>query len=247
MADEKKQPDASKDASKGAKDTKAQDTQPLTPDEKTKQPGDKVKQIEELVKQKDKKIADLEADLKWARSDFENFRKSNERRMDVEKEALQGKLMRDLLPFFDTFDKAMQTAKDIADQDGGMSDSLKKFFGGLDGLYKNLNDILESRKLKRMNALGKKFDYNYHEVMMQVEDPNLPEDMIVQEIQQGWLLNGKVLRPAMVAVSKKPAVKETEKPDAACDPADAAPPAANDEPDEEPDAGAGDAHTEFED
>ncbi len=220
MADEKKQPNASKDASKGAKDAKAQDPQALTPDEKIKQAADKVKQFEELIKQKEKKIADLETDLKWARSDFENFRKANDRRMVGEKEAMEGKLMRDLLPFFDTCDKAMLTAKEITDQDGGMSETLKKFFGGLAGLYKNLNDILESRKLKRMTTLGKKFDYNYHEVVLQVEDPNLPEDTVVQEIQQGWLLNGKVLRPAMVAVSRKPA-KKPEPPIVGCEPAPA--------------------------
>jgi molecular chaperone GrpE len=223
MVDEKKKADAVKDTSKDPKDAKGQNPQPLALEDNAKQAGDKIKQLEDALKQKDKKIADLETDLKWARSDFDNFRKSTERRMDSDKEAMQGKLMRDLLPFFDTFDKAIQTAKDIADQNGGMSDSLKKFFGGLAGLYKSLNDILESRKLKRMNALGKKFDYNYHEVMMQVEDPNLPEDTIVQEIQQGWLLNGKVLRPAMVAVSRKPAKKGAEPPAEACNPADGAP------------------------
>ncbi|MEX2684801.1 MAG: nucleotide exchange factor GrpE [Candidatus Sigynarchaeota archaeon] len=216
MADGKKS-EANLEASKDEKDAK----NPKVQDQQAPKPEEKIKQLEELIKQKDKKITDLESDLKWARADFDNFRKSTDRRMDIEKEAMLGKLMKDLLPFFDTFDKAMQTAKNIVDQDGGMSDTLKKFFGGLEGLYKNLNDILETRNLKRMNALGKKFDYNYHEVMAQVEDANLPEDTIVQVIQQGWLLNGKVLRPAMVAVSRKPVKIETPEPATACNPPDA--------------------------
>ncbi|MBN2151103.1 MAG: nucleotide exchange factor GrpE [Candidatus Lokiarchaeota archaeon] len=214
MADDEQKAAASKAAPKageGAKETAACSPPPPSPEER-------IKGLEDLLKQRDKKIGELEADLKWARADFENYRKSTERRMDADKEAMHGRLMKDFLPFFDTFDKAMQAAKDIADQNGGMSDPLKKFFGGLSSLYKGLNDLLASRNLKRIDPLGKKFDYNYHEVMMQAEDPALPEDTVVQVIQQGWLLNGKVLRPAMVAVSRKPA-KKAEVPAADIEPA----------------------------
>nr|MDO8083521.1 nucleotide exchange factor GrpE [Candidatus Sigynarchaeum springense] len=242
MADGKKS-EANNDASKDGKDAKDAKN-PKAQDQQAPKPEEKIKQLEELLKQKDKKITELESDLKWARADFDNFRKSTERRMDVEKEAMNGKLMKDLLPFFDTFDKAIQAAKEIVDQDGGMSDTLKKFFGGLESLYKNLNDILETRNLKRMSPLGKKFDYNYHEVMAQVEDASLPEDTIVQVIQQGWLLNGKVLRPAMVAVSRKPAKAETPPPETACNPPDATGQGLSSEAMKKKDPGTGNIHTD---
>ncbi|HME53099.1 MAG TPA: nucleotide exchange factor GrpE [Candidatus Lokiarchaeia archaeon] len=155
------------------------------------------------LKAKDKRIAELENEIKWARADFDNFRKSMENRLESEKESMQARILRDFLPFFDTFDRAMQAASDLVETNQDMDDVLKGFFGGLDGLYKNLNGLIEAKKLKRIDALGKKFDYNYHEVSLQVEDDSVEDGTILQEIQKGWLYNGKVLRPAMVAVSKK--------------------------------------------
>ena len=160
---------------------------------------------EAQLKAKDKRIADLENELKWARADFDNFRKSMESRLDSEKETMQARILKDFLPFFDTFDRAMQAASEIVEKNQDMDDALKGFFNGFDGLYKNLNGLIESKKLKRIDALGKRFDYNYHEVSLQVEDDSVEEGTILQEIQKGWLYNGKVLRPAMVVVSKKPA------------------------------------------
>lgn len=200
-------------ASTGKEEPKdAKKTEPASEsEEKIKKLAEKQKQLEEQLKAKDKKISDLESDLKWSRADFDNFRKSTEKHMDADREAMQAKLLKDFLPFFDTFDKAMRAASDIQQKSPDLNNGLKQFFGGLEGLYKNLNAILDAKKLKRIDALGKKFDYNYHEVSLQIEDEQLDEDTVVQEIQKGWLLNGKVLRPAMVAVSKKP-VKKTPEP-----------------------------------
>ena len=159
------------------------------------------------LKSKEKRIADLENELKWARADFDNFRKSMENHMESEKESMQARILKDFLPFFDTFDKAKQTAEEIVESNQGMDDALKGFFNGFEGIYKNLNGLIEAKKLKRIDALGKKFDYNYHEVSLQIEDDSVDEGTVLQEIQKGWLYNGKVLRPAMVAVSKRSAAQ----------------------------------------
>lgn len=170
----------------------------------------KLETLETALKEKDKRIAELESDVKWARADFENYRKGVEKRADADRENMRARILKDFLPFLDTFDKAMAVKRDL-----GLLDSpepVKKFLGGLESLYKNLNTILDSQKLQRMESLGKRFDYNLHEVAMQVEDATRDEDTIVHEVQQGWLLGGKVLRPAMVGVTKKPAP-----PPAACE------------------------------
>lgn len=166
--------------------------------------------LEVQLKAKDKRITDLESELKWAKADFDNFRKSMESRLDSEKESIQARILKDFLPFFDTFDRAMQAASEIMDKNQEMDDMLKSFFNGFDGLYKNLNGLIESKKLKRIDALGKKFDYNYHEVSLQIQDDFVEDGTVLQEIQKGWLYNGKVLRPAMVAVSKNSAAQTSE-------------------------------------
>ncbi len=173
---------------------------------------ERIKQLEAELLAKTKQIKTLEDDLKWNRSDFENYRKSIEKRLDSEKQNILAKLLKDFLPFFDAFDKGMESARALL-ANPGLAEPVKKFLGGLESLQKNLNGILEARKIKRMEVLGKPFDYNYHEVMMQVEDENLVEDTIIHEVQRGWLIDGKVLRPAMVNVSKKPAKPEAEPPD----------------------------------
>jgi molecular chaperone GrpE len=174
--------------------------------------------VEAQLKAKEQKIQELESELKWAKADFDNFRKATEKRLEGEKENILARVLKDFLPFFDAFDKAIDASKDIAIDDS--IEEMKKYVAGVEGLYRSLNAILDAKKLKRMSVVGKPFDYNTAEVMMRVVNDDLPEDTVVQEVQKGWMLNGKVLRHAAVAVSQKSAPlepgPETE-PEAPCE------------------------------
>ncbi|MFX0098566.1 MAG: nucleotide exchange factor GrpE [Candidatus Hodarchaeota archaeon] len=181
------------------------------PQDTSSQEYKKIEELEAIIKKKDKEIAKLEDDLKWNQSDFENYRKNTEKRMDTERIHIRAKELKDFLSFFDSFDQAIQLGSLMLEKND-LPEEIRTYLKGLKGLSKNLEGILESKKLKRIEALGKKFDYDFHEVAMSVEDKNLEEDTIVKEIQKGWLLDGKVLRPTMVAVSKHPPKKETEQP-----------------------------------
>lgn len=171
---------------------------------------EKIQELKAIIKKKDKEIADLQDDLKWNRADFENYRKTMEKRMDSDRLHLRAKGLKDFLSFFDSFDQAIQLSSLLLEKDD-LPKEVNTFLKGLMGLNKNLNGILKSKNLKRIDALGEKFDYNLHEVTMSIEDENLEEDTVVKEVQKGWLLDGKVLRPTMVAVSKKPPEKEGKK------------------------------------
>ncbi|MHA1683684.1 MAG: nucleotide exchange factor GrpE [Promethearchaeota archaeon] len=168
-----------------------------------------IKDLEDKLKKKDEKIKELEEDIKWKQSDLENYRKSVEKRMDKERLSMKGKILKDFLPFFDAFDKAIPAIEEIKNDDS-LPDKYKKIIGGIEGLYKNLEGILTSKGMKRMEVVGKPFDYNYHEVVFQLENPDVEEDTVVQEVQKGWLLDGKVLKPACVAVSKHPPKNEID-------------------------------------
>ncbi|MHA1371978.1 MAG: nucleotide exchange factor GrpE [Promethearchaeota archaeon] len=171
---------------------------------------EEIQDLKNRLADANKKIDELISDLKWKQAEFENYRKAQEKNLVRERESMVAKIYKDMLPFFDTFDKAVESATTLL-EDSEIDSKTKGFLEGFLGLYKNLNSILESKNIKRMDCLGKAFDYNYHEVMMQIEDEDHEEDTIVQEIQKGWLINNKVLRPARVVISKKPQKEENGK------------------------------------
>jgi molecular chaperone GrpE len=128
-----------------------------------------------------------------AQADFDNFR----RRTIKEKEELgqyaSMKLLGQLLPVVDNFDRAIAAASGASDYD-----SLVK---GVDMIFRQLEQTLEQEGLKAMNVVGEPFNPEFHQAIMQVESEEHEEGIIVEEVQKGYMLKDKVLRPAMVKVS----------------------------------------------
>ena len=142
-------------------------------------------------------IARLEAEkqeseerLKRLQADFENFR----RRTRQEKEELaavvtQG-LLTDMLPLLDNFQRAMAAeAKDI-----------ESFKQGVEMIYKQFQDALAKNGLEVIDTTDAKFDPNFHQAVMRVQDPEKEDDTIAAELQKGYMAKGRVLRPSMVQV-----------------------------------------------
>jgi molecular chaperone GrpE len=77
------------------------------------------------------------------------------------------------------------------------------FLKGVEMILAHLHDLLKTNGVSVIEAQGKIFDPHYHEALMQVEKNDLPENTIIEELQKGYLLNGKVIRTAKVKVSKK--------------------------------------------
>ncbi|MNZ63950.1 heat shock protein GrpE [compost metagenome] len=126
-------------------------------------------------------------------ADFDNFR----RRTMKEKEELgqyaSMKLIGELLPVVDNFERAAAASALNSDYD-----SLVK---GLDMIFRQLVQTLEQEGLKAMNVVGEPFNPEFHQAVMQVESDEHEEGIIVEEMQKGYMLKEKVLRPAMVKVS----------------------------------------------
>lgn len=129
-----------------------------------------------------------------AQADFDNFR----RRTLKEKEELgqyaSMKLIGELLPVVDNFDRAIEAAK----SGGGEADSFSK---GIDMIFRQLVGVLEQEGLKQLETVGQPFNPDYHQAIMQVESEEHEEGIVVEEVQKGYMLKDKVLRPAMVKVS----------------------------------------------
>lgn len=129
-----------------------------------------------------------------AQADFDNFR----RRTLKEKEDLAKfasmKLVSDLVPVLDNFERAIAT--NTADS---ATDSFAK---GVDMIYRQFLGVLEQEGLAAMNVVGQPFNPELHQAVMQVESDGYEEGIVVEELQKGYTLKERVLRPAMVKVSK---------------------------------------------
>lgn len=128
--------------------------------------------------------------MKRLQADFENFR----RRTRQEKEELSNMVVqdfiKDLLPMIDNFDRAM--AAEAADG--------AKFQQGVEMIYNQLAEILKNKGLEKIDTTDAKFDPNFHQAVMRVENPDLEDESIAMELQKGYMVKGKVIRPAMVQV-----------------------------------------------
>ncbi len=149
------------------------------------------KEIEELKE----KTAELNDKYLRLYSEFDNFRKrSAKERIELQKSASK-ELIEELLPILDDFERAIK-----AFEEHNLSEEAKK---GIELIYNKLMNTLKKKGLEPMDEIGKPFDTDYHEAITEIPAPS--EDMkgkVVDVIQQGYLLNGKVLRYAKVVVGK---------------------------------------------
>ncbi|WP_334077282.1 nucleotide exchange factor GrpE [Paenibacillus sanfengchensis] len=126
-------------------------------------------------------------------ADFDNFR----RRTLKEKEELgkyaSAKLITELLPVIDNFERALSTTAENAD--------LSSYAKGVDMIFRQLEGILKTEGLTAMEPVGTPFNPEFHQAIMQVESDEYEEGTVVEVVQKGYLLKDKVLRPAMVKVS----------------------------------------------
>ena len=129
-----------------------------------------------------------------ARADFANYK----RRTDEEREKLRGivgeNILSGLLPVVDNFERALQAAQTTQDFD--------KLVGGVGATLRQLQDYLKREGIETIKAEpGDPFDPNFHNAVLRDETTEYPENTLVEELQKGYTLGGRVLRPAMVKVA----------------------------------------------
>lgn len=129
-----------------------------------------------------------------AQADLENFRRRT--RMEQAEAAKYGalSLIEQLLPVIDNFERAMATSDENKDYDALMK--------GIEMIYNQMLHALEQEGLQPIEAVGEKFDPQFHQAVMQVDSEDHEEGIVVEELQKGYILKERVLRPSMVKVSK---------------------------------------------
>ena len=155
------------------------------------------------------KIKELEEKLARTLAEMENQRRRFEKEKDDAFEYGGFSFARESLNLIDNFDRAKQSLEN--DEKIKESDVLKKTLEHLDIVKKDLISIFKKNNIEEIVALDKKLDPNLHQAMMEVEDNNKEPGTIVQEIQKGFKMKDRLLRPSLVAVSKKTEKNEEKK------------------------------------
>ena len=131
--------------------------------------------------------------LQRTQADFENYQKRTQRERESERRYWHGAFALDLLPVIDNLDRAMTAAKQA-----GESGPLVQ---GVGMVQTQLLDMLKRHGITPIDALGKPFDPNLHQAIMQQPSPDHPAQTVIQVLQQGFMIHDRVLRPAGVIVS----------------------------------------------
>ena len=154
----------------------------------------------ELAEQKDKFVR-LQAET-------DNFRKRLSREKDEFSQYANERLFKALIPIFDNFERALEDT----------SNDTKSLKEGLDMILKQFSSFLEKEKVELIKAIGEKFDPAIHEALTSEESDDHEEGTIISQFVKGYTINNRVLRPAQVAVSKKPPANSEKNPNEKEDP-----------------------------
>ncbi len=132
-------------------------------------------------------------------ADNENLRKRTEREVAAAKKYGPFSFVRDLLASLDNLEKAISL---IPENKGEMDETLKNILIGVDMTGREFASVLERHGISKINPEGEKFDYNLHQAMFEVPTNEVEPGTVVQVVQLGYLLHDRLIRPAMVGVSK---------------------------------------------
>ena len=168
--------------------TEFQDDDAIEPDE----PENREEELE-------LKISELKDQLLRAVADSENIRKRSEREKEQTRKFGIANFAKDLLSIADNLGRALDAApknEDIKD------DAIKNFVIGIQMTEQELQKAFDNNNIRKIDPIGEKFDYNFHQAMFEVEETDKEPGVVVQVLQPGYAIDDRILRPAMVGVSK---------------------------------------------
>ena len=176
-------------------------------------PSDQTENKTEVLSKKNElspedKIKDLEDKLTRSYAEMENQRRRFEKEKDDAFEYGGFAFAREALNLIDNLVRSKVSLEN--DETLKNTDALKKTTEHLEVIYKDMISIFKKNNIEEIKSIDQKLDPNFHQAMMEIEDENKEPGIIVQEIQKGFVMKDRLLRPALVAVSKKPTKKEEE-------------------------------------
>lgn len=156
--------------------------------------------VEEQAAETEPGIDELKGQLQRLGADYQNYQKRSLRQIEQTREFAQEHLVRALLPVLDNFEHTL--AK------GGETQDVASVIQGVQIVFDHMVKVLEGEGMVRIEVeVGKVFDPNLHEALLQEESDEQPAQSIMRELMAGYQMNGRTLRPAKVSVAKKPVEK----------------------------------------
>jgi molecular chaperone GrpE len=155
--------------------------------------------LEDRLKEAETKAQENYDRLLRVTAEFENYKKRMDREMNEFRKFANDSIVKDILPTVDNLQRALESSA------GNDKDMVEAMRAGVEMTLKGLMEALEKYAVLPIESVGKPFDPNFHHAVMQEESREHGENMVSQELQKGYLMNDRLLRPAMVVVSKKPA------------------------------------------
>ncbi|MDC1357197.1 nucleotide exchange factor GrpE [Pseudomonadota bacterium] len=154
------------------------------------------------------KIEELKDQLMRTLAESENLRKRTIKEIDQAKKYSHISFVRDLVSSVDNFKRALDS---LPEDKAELPEPIKNLIIGLEIVEKEINSTFEKHNLKQILPLGEKFDYNFHQAMFEVPTNETEPGTVVEVSQKGYLLYDRLVRPAMVGISKKIENNDLEK------------------------------------
>jgi molecular chaperone GrpE len=161
----------------------------------------------ELRKAKESSESSLNK-MRYLIADFDNYRKQMEKQLASKAESIKAELLLKFLNIRDDYLRALSMARQSKAEQGVVIE-------GLEGILKNIDSLLVSEGVREIEAIGTPFDPNVHDAIAYSARDDLAENTVTAEIRKGYMLNGRVLRPSLVEISKivKNSVNDTKEVD----------------------------------
>lgn len=202
MSKDKKKEEKEKQTTTEAVEETKQPADEIAAEEKAADDGADTKQADnqnvqqpDATAQAEAAAAEMKSRYVRLQADFANFKKRTATEKQQISEVVKMDVLQNILPVIDNFERALQVPQD------SLSDELKSFVDGYTMIYKQLMTVLEKEGVTKIDAVGKPFDPNYHQAVMRVPSDEYDNDVVVEVLQEGYLLGDKTLRPAMVKVA----------------------------------------------
>lgn len=181
------------DEAEAAQEDAAEGSEEEAPEEAASEAAAMQEEIEALKGQVEKLTGDLQEKkdrLLRLQADFDNFRRRSAKEREEISAVVTQNFCKDMLPLLDNFERAMAAeTKDV-----------EAFQKGVEMIFMQFQEVLKKNGLEQIEAVGQKFDPNFHQAVMRVEDPEREDDTVAQELQKGYMVKGRVIRPSMVQV-----------------------------------------------
>ena len=158
----------------------------------------------ELRKAKESSESSLNK-VRYLMADFDNYRKQMEKQLASKAESIKAELLLKFLNIRDDYLRALSVARQSKSEQ-------RVVIEGLEGILKNIDSLLASEGVREIEAVGTPFDPNVHDAIAYSARDDLAENTVTAEIRKGYMLNGRVLRPSLVEISKivKNSVNDTK-------------------------------------